>query len=76
MRPQDIGMLAVLGQPFVCAHRRPKIGVLSTGDEIVSPGDELQIGKIYDSNSYSLSALAEQLGCDAIRLGIARRSQG
>ena len=71
LRPQDIGMLAVLGQPFVCAHRRPKIGVLSTGDEIVSPGDELRIGKIYDSNSYTLSALAEQLGCDAIRLGIA-----
>ena len=71
LRPQDIGMLAVLGQPFVCAHRRPKIGVLSTGDEIVSPGEELQLGKIYDSNSYTLSALAEQLGCDAIRLGIA-----
>ncbi|OGO66472.1 MAG: hypothetical protein A2029_08930 [Chloroflexi bacterium RBG_19FT_COMBO_47_9] len=71
LRPQDIGMLATLGQSLIDVYKKPQIGLLSTGDEIVTLGEELLIGKIYDSNGYTLAALVDQAGGEAIRLGIA-----
>jgi molybdopterin molybdotransferase len=71
LRPQEIGMLATLGLASIEVFKRPKIGLLSTGDEIVAPGEQLTPGKIYDSNSYTLAASVNQVGGEALRLGLA-----
>ena len=50
----EAGILASLGLTRVCVYRRPRIAVITTGDEILLPGEELLPGKIYDSNLYAL----------------------
>ena len=71
LRPQEIGMLAALGHPTVLVHRRPRVAILSTGDEVIDITDPWQPGKIRDANSYTLSALVLKYGGEPIRLGIA-----
>ena len=70
--PPDLGLLASVGQPAVPVHRRPRVAVLSTGDEVVVPGVALTPGKIRDSNAFVLGAMAERWGADVRLLGIAR----
>jgi len=70
--PADIGMLAALGRPRVPVVRRPKLAVISTGDEIVEPGEKRARGQIRNSNGWALSALALRAGAEAFYLGIAR----
>ncbi len=70
LRPPEIGGLMALGILEVDVLRRPQVGILSTGDEVVSPQSELQPGQVRDVNSYSLSALVEQAGGVARRYGI------
>jgi molybdopterin molybdotransferase len=74
LRPADLGVIASVGEPRVQVHRRPVIGVLSTGNEVSPPGDRLQPGTIRDSNSFVLGALARSWGADVRLLGIARDS--
>ena len=69
LTPQDIGMLATLGSANVRVFRKPRIALLSSGDELISPTEPLQPGKIRDSNSYTLAALCEEYGAEVIRLG-------
>ncbi len=71
LRPQEIGMLAALGRPTVQVHRRPRVAILSTGDEVIEVTDPWQPGKIRDANSYSVSALVLKYGGIPVRLGIA-----
>ena len=71
LRPQEIGMLAALGHPTVLVHRRPRVAVLSTGDEVIDVTDPWQPGKIRDANSYTVSALIQKYGGIPLRLGIA-----
>jgi molybdopterin molybdotransferase len=59
---RQIALLAALGKPTVQVYRRPVIGVLTTGDELVNPGHRLEHGQIYNSNSYGLAAAVEELG--------------
>ncbi len=66
---QDLGMLATLGLATVNVFRKPRIALLSSGDELISPTEPLRPGKIRDSNSYTLAALCEQNGAEVIRLG-------
>jgi molybdopterin molybdotransferase len=70
LRPQDLGLLAALGISRLSVHRRVRVGVFSTGDEIVPFGDTLPPGKIRDANSVTISALARQLGTEATFYGI------
>jgi molybdopterin molybdotransferase len=70
--PAEMGMLAALGRARVKVARRPRVAVLSTGDEIEAPGRKLKPGRIYDANQYSLAGLAWSLGCVVGMLGIAR----
>ena len=70
LRPQDIGLIAALGVPEIAVHRRLRVALLSTGDEIRDPGDTLAPGCVYDANRYLLLALLEGLGCEVKDLGI------
>ena len=71
LRAGHLGVLASLGVEVVQAHARMRVGVLSTGDELVEGPVELQPGQIRDSNRRTLLALAAQAGCDVVDLGIA-----
>jgi molybdopterin molybdotransferase len=71
LRPAHMGALASLGHGTAKVIRRPVVAVLSTGDELVQVGEPLPPGKIYDSNTYSVSALVRQSGGIPKVLGIA-----
>ena len=70
LRPQDVGVLAMLGMSQIPVFRRPRVGILSPGDELLHPGETLQPGKIYESNSYVLKGLVTQCGGNVYSLGI------
>jgi molybdopterin molybdotransferase len=72
LRPADIGVIASLGLDRVRVIRRPVVGVLSTGDELLDPGQPLAPGKIYDANQYSVAALVERFGGVPMLLGVAK----
>ncbi|HUF37891.1 MAG TPA: gephyrin-like molybdotransferase Glp [Anaerolineales bacterium] len=74
LRPQDVGMAAMTGTAAVAVHRKPRAAVLSTGDELLRPGEPPAPGKIFESNSLTLSALLGGAGADVDRIGIARDS--
>ena len=75
LRPQEIGVLAALGVSRVMVRRRPRIGVLATGDELIDVDQALTPGKIRNSNSYAQSAQVIALGADLIPLGVARDTE-
>jgi molybdopterin molybdotransferase len=68
----EIGMLASLGRSFALVHQRPRVAVLSGGDELVEPDGEIAGGRIVSSNSHSIAAQCRELGAEALYLGIAR----
>jgi molybdopterin molybdotransferase len=70
LTPQAIGLVASLGAWHVAVHRRPRIAVLSTGDEVAEPGGPRTDGQIYDANRFTLRGCVEQCGGDVIDLGI------
>ncbi|MGE5546055.1 MAG: gephyrin-like molybdotransferase Glp [Solirubrobacterales bacterium] len=72
MGPRQIGLAAAMNIPWVTVRRRPRIAVLSTGDEIAMPGEPLGPAHIVSSNGPALAALIEASGCEAVQLGIAR----
>jgi len=70
--PREVGVLAGLGIDKVPVYRRLRVGVISSGDEVVSPGSKLGFGEVYDVNSYSISTLLLEDGCETYLMGIAR----
>jgi molybdopterin molybdotransferase len=66
---RDIGLLAAMNRPWLFVHRRPRIGILSTGDEIVMPGDPIGPHQIVSSNSLALAAIVAACGGIAISVG-------
>lgn len=62
--PPQIGLLAALGEPEVLVHRPLRVLLLSTGDELVAPGQPLQPGQIYESNSPMLAAAVAAIGAE------------
>ncbi|MBC7225289.1 MAG: molybdopterin molybdotransferase MoeA, partial [Anaerolineae bacterium] len=72
LRPQEIGMLAALGRPRVKVHRRPRVAILATGDEVIEVDAPWQPGKIRNANSYSNAAQVLRYGGQPFLLGIAR----
>ena len=69
------GLLASLGLNRLNVYRRPTVAVFSTGDEVSQPGEALKANCIYDSNRFTIKAMAKRLGCDVIDLGIIEDSE-
>ncbi len=67
--PPQIGLLAAIGRGTVRVRPRPRVVVLSTGSELVQPGEPLGPGQIHDSNSFALAAAARDAGALAYRVG-------
>lgn len=72
IRPAETAMLAATGAPFVFVYKRPRVAVVSTGDELVDISQTPPPGKITNSNGYMLAALVAECGAEPIQLGIAR----
>ena len=68
----QIGVIASLGKATIRAFRRPVVALISTGDELLEPGDEYLPGKIYNSNAYSVAAMVTRYGGVPEIMGIAR----
>ena len=67
---RDIGVLAALGFTKADVYKRPRVAVISTGAEIVEPGESLPPGKIYDINAYTISAAVQECGGQPLNFGI------
>ncbi len=72
VRPYEINLLASFGKEHVTVVRRPRVAIVATGDELIALGETPSIGKIVNSNSYSLAAAITSAGAIPVLLGIAR----
>ena len=76
LRAADVGLAASIGERSLRVARRPKVALISSGNELVEPGtlppSELPTGHIFNSNRYVLQAMLRQLGCEVTDLGVAR----
>jgi molybdopterin molybdotransferase len=76
LRPQDIAALATFGVAEVTVHRRPRVAVLSTGNELCAPTETPRPGQVRDSNQYVLAAQVEAAGCVSVPGGIVPDDEG
>ncbi len=70
LRAQDIGLAASVGLQTLPVYEKIRVGMFLTGDELVEPGKPLTVGKIYDSNRYTLQGMLRDLGCEIVDLGL------
>jgi len=70
LTPQALGLAAAVGAAHLRVRRRPRVALLSTGDELAMPGEALKPGAIYNSNRFMLRALLQAVGCEFTDLGI------
>jgi molybdopterin molybdotransferase len=70
IRPQEAGLLAALGKQTIMVFQKPRIGIISTGDEIVAVNEMPGPGQIRDVNTYTLSGLVQETGATAVPFGI------
>ncbi|MCE1254834.1 MAG: molybdopterin molybdotransferase MoeA [Anaerolineae bacterium] len=70
--PQSFGMLAALGYSNVPVFPHPRVAIFSSGDELLSPGETFENGKIFDSNRFTIGGLLRNEGCEVIDLGIVK----
>jgi molybdopterin molybdotransferase len=75
LKPQDLGLLAMLGIANVEVHKKPRVALFSSGDELIEVSVPLTAGKIHDSNSFVLTALLQNAGVDVMALGVAKDSR-
>ena len=75
MGPRQIALAAAMNVPWLLVRRRPRVAVLSTGDEIAMPGEPMGTAQLASSNGPGLAALVTAMGGEAVQLGIARDSR-
>lgn len=68
LTPQSVGVAAMCGLAVLPVYAKVRVALLTTGSELLQPGEPLSPGKIYDANSYFLSALLKSAGCEITRL--------
>ena len=76
LRPQDVAAIASIGKADIIVHRRIRVALISTGDEILRPGTPLKPGQVYDSNHYLVSSLIASTGAEVSDLGILQDEAG
>lgn len=72
LRPQDIGLLAGLGMQNISVYKKPKVGIISTGDEVIPIDQKPEPGQVRDINSYTLSAFCLQAGAVPVNMGLCK----
>jgi molybdopterin molybdotransferase len=72
LSPRDIGLLAAGNAAVVSVHRKPKVVLFTTGDELVLPGQRPRADQIVSSNSHAIAAMVEQFGAEVVNLGIVK----
>jgi len=70
LRPQEMGLIASVGQGTVQVYKPLRVAIFSSGDELVEPGDSLQPGQIYNSNRYTLAGLLRAWGMTVVDCGV------
>jgi molybdopterin molybdotransferase len=72
LRSQDVGVLAGLGMTEVTVHRKPRVAILSTGDEVIPVREKPKPGQVRDINTYTVSAFCVEQGAEPVPLGLCR----
>lgn len=72
MGPRQVALAASMNVPWLRVRRRPRVAILSTGDEIAMPGEPMGPAQLPSSNGLGVAAVATMVGCDTIQLGIAK----
>src|SRR5262249_38340802 len=72
---RETGVLAALGIATLAVVRRPQVAILSTGDELITPGTAMKPGLVHDSNSTILADAVREVGCEPVTLGIVPDNQ-
>ena len=62
LTPSSVGVAASMGYPTFKVTRKPRVGILATGDEVIDPGEPIRDGQVYNSNTYSVASLIQQAG--------------
>jgi molybdenum cofactor synthesis domain len=72
LTPREVSVLAAIGLDRATVYKKPRIGIISTGNEIAPPGTKLDTGQIYDVNAYGIGAGVVENGGEPVYLGIVR----
>jgi molybdopterin molybdotransferase len=72
LRPQDLGVLAGLGLSKITVYKKPKVAIISTGDEVIPVDERPAPGQVRDINSYTLAAFCRRVGAEPIMMGLCK----